>query len=144
MENERDKLVVILAGYKDRMDVFFASNPGMSSRVAHHLDFAAYELGELGPSARQMLGRRPTTSPRTRRTAFREYLTGRMGSPGSPTPAASATSWSGPGSGTPHRLAADQSAAWTRDDLMRLEPSDVRLGADLTLATELPGQPASR
>ena len=47
MENDRDKLVVILAGYKDRMDVFFESNPGMSSRIAHHLDFAAYELEEL-------------------------------------------------------------------------------------------------
>ena len=47
MENDRDKLVVILAGYKDRMDVFFDSNPGMSSRVAHHLDFAPYTLDEL-------------------------------------------------------------------------------------------------
>ena len=44
MENERDKLVVILAGYKDRMDEFFGVNPGMSSRIAHHLDFAAYDL----------------------------------------------------------------------------------------------------
>ena len=43
MENDRDKLVVILAGYKDRMDHFFTSNPGMSSRIAHHLDFAAYD-----------------------------------------------------------------------------------------------------
>jgi hypothetical protein len=47
MENERDKLVVILAGYKDRMDHFFESNPGMSSRIAHHLDFAEYEVNEL-------------------------------------------------------------------------------------------------
>ena len=39
MENQRDDLVVILAGYKDRMDEFFASNPGMASRVAHHFDF---------------------------------------------------------------------------------------------------------
>ena len=42
MENERDKLVVILAGYKDRMDDFFASNPGLRSRVAHHIDFPDY------------------------------------------------------------------------------------------------------
>jgi ATPase family associated with various cellular activities (AAA) len=48
MENDRDKLVVILAGYKDRMEEFFQSNPGMSSRVAHHLDFAPYRLNELG------------------------------------------------------------------------------------------------
>jgi probable Rubsico expression protein CbbX len=39
MENNRDDLVVILAGYKDRMDTFFQSNPGMSSRIAHHIDF---------------------------------------------------------------------------------------------------------
>src|SRR5262249_15881645 len=47
MENERDRLVVILAGYKDRMDDFFGSNPGMSSRITHHLDFAPYDVGEL-------------------------------------------------------------------------------------------------
>ena len=42
MENQRDKLVVILAGYTDRMDAFFRSNPGMQSRVAHHIDFPDY------------------------------------------------------------------------------------------------------
>src|SRR6202012_763455 len=54
MENDRDKLVVILAGYKDRMDEFFSSNPGMSSRIAHHLDFVDYELGELLPIGRSL------------------------------------------------------------------------------------------
>src|SRR6202789_1106307 len=51
MENHRDDLVVILAGYRDRMDTFFQSNPGMSSRIAHHLDFPDYsheELSEIG------------------------------------------------------------------------------------------------
>jgi probable Rubsico expression protein CbbX len=43
MENHRDDLVVILAGYKDRMDTFFSSNPGMKSRIAHHIDFPDYE-----------------------------------------------------------------------------------------------------
>ena len=47
MENERDKLVVILAGYKDRMNDFFNSNPGMQSRVAHHIDFPDYNDAEL-------------------------------------------------------------------------------------------------
>src|SRR3984957_13503473 len=47
MENDRDQLVVILAGYKDRMEVFFESNPGMRSRLAHHLDFASYDIDEL-------------------------------------------------------------------------------------------------
>src|SRR3984893_1846244 len=47
MENQRDDLVVILAGYKDRMEAFFRSNPGMSSRIAHHLDFPDYDNDEL-------------------------------------------------------------------------------------------------
>ncbi|TIU06993.1 MAG: AAA family ATPase, partial [Mesorhizobium sp.] len=42
MENNRDDLVVILAGYKNKMDRFFDSNPGMRSRIAHHLDFPDY------------------------------------------------------------------------------------------------------
>jgi len=47
MENNRDDLVVILAGYKDRMENFFRSNPGMSSRIAHHIDFPDYKDDEL-------------------------------------------------------------------------------------------------
>ncbi len=47
MENQREDLVVILAGYRDRMDKFFASNPGFRSRIAHHIDFPDYDNGEL-------------------------------------------------------------------------------------------------
>ena len=47
MENHRDDLVVILAGYQDRMGTFFKSNPGMSSRIAHHVDFPDYDENEL-------------------------------------------------------------------------------------------------
>ncbi len=57
MENQRDELVVILAGYKDRMDAFFRSNPGMSSRVPHHIDFPDYGAGELMQIAQLMLER---------------------------------------------------------------------------------------
>ncbi len=56
MENHRDDLVVILAGYKDRMDTFFQSNPGMSSRIAHHIDFPDYDEGELSQIASKMVG----------------------------------------------------------------------------------------
>jgi len=56
MENHRDDLVVILAGYKDRMDTFFRSNPGMSSRVAHHIDFPDYTETELAQIATRMVG----------------------------------------------------------------------------------------
>src|SRR6202521_577819 len=55
MENQREDIVVILAGYKDRMESFFQSNPGMRSRIAHHIDFPAYSTGELGQIARLML-----------------------------------------------------------------------------------------
>ncbi len=55
MENQRDDLVVILAGYKDRMDTFFRSNPGLSSRIAHHIDFPDYGVDELLQIARKML-----------------------------------------------------------------------------------------
>jgi probable Rubsico expression protein CbbX len=55
MENQRDDLVVIFAGYKDRMDTFFRSNPGMSSRVAHHIDFPDYTPQELHAIAGLML-----------------------------------------------------------------------------------------
>ena len=47
MENNRDDLVVVLAGYKDKMDRFFESNPGFRSRVAHHIDFPDYSNDEL-------------------------------------------------------------------------------------------------
>ncbi|MCZ7661020.1 MAG: CbbX protein [Xanthobacteraceae bacterium] len=47
MENQREDLVVILAGYRDRMETFFASNPGFRSRIAHHIDFPDYEEEEL-------------------------------------------------------------------------------------------------
>lgn len=56
MENNRDDLVVILAGYKDRMNTFFSSNPGMSSRIAHHIDFPDYSQPELLSIASKMVG----------------------------------------------------------------------------------------
>ncbi len=87
MENQRDDLVVILAGYKDRMDTFFSSNPGMSSRIAHHLDFPDYSAQELLRIADQMLvelnyrfddGRNGLESARA---AFEQYLELRMRQP---------------------------------------------------------------
>jgi len=55
MENQRDDLVVILAGYRDRMDTFFQSNPGLSSRIAHHIEFPDYSSDELEQIAETML-----------------------------------------------------------------------------------------
>ena len=55
METQRDDLVVVVAGYADRMETFFRSNPGLSSRIAHHLDFPDYRPEELEQIAQRML-----------------------------------------------------------------------------------------
>jgi probable Rubsico expression protein CbbX len=74
MENERDKLVVILAGYRARMDEFFNSNLGMQSRVAHHIEFPDFSVDELLQIADLMLEQRAYSfSPEAQRV-FREYV----------------------------------------------------------------------
>jgi probable Rubsico expression protein CbbX len=81
MENNRDDLVVILAGYKNRMDTFFQSNPGMSSRIAHHLDFPDYSTPELLQIADRMLATTQYRFGPEAREAFDSYLQRRTGQP---------------------------------------------------------------
>ncbi len=81
MEGQRDDLVVILAGYKPRMDTFFESNPGMASRVAHHVDFPDYAPEELLAIADLMLGRMHYQLSPAARLALREYVGLRMAQP---------------------------------------------------------------
>ena len=81
MENQREDLVVILAGYKDRMETFFQSNPGVSSRVAHHLDFPDYTLHELLAIAQLMLAEQMYRFSPEALQAFEGYLKRRMHMP---------------------------------------------------------------
>jgi probable Rubsico expression protein CbbX len=81
MENQRDDLVVILAGYRDRMETFFGSNPGMASRVAHHLDFPDYATDELLVIAEQLCARIDYRFDAASRAAMREYIALRMAQP---------------------------------------------------------------
>jgi probable Rubsico expression protein CbbX len=81
MENERDKLVVVLAGYKDRMDDFFSLNPGMSSRVAHHIDFPDYTVDELVLIARMMIKQEEYELTPEAEDALRAYLERRIKQP---------------------------------------------------------------
>jgi len=74
MENQRDDLVVILAGYKDRMDTFFMSNPGMNSRIAHHIDFPDYQEDELAQIAQHMLSAQNYRLNEEAQHAFAKYL----------------------------------------------------------------------
>ncbi|QDZ29422.1 CbbX protein [Noviherbaspirillum sp. UKPF54] len=78
MENNREDLVVILAGYKDRMDRFFESNPGMSSRIAHHIDFPDYRRDELAQIAGLMLAEMQYRFDDAAAGVFSDYLERRM------------------------------------------------------------------
>src|SRR5262249_27628904 len=81
MEAYREDLVVILAGYADRMDTFFRSNPGMASRIAHHIDFPDFTLDELLQIGEQMLEREQYRLSPAARAAFAEYVRLRMSQP---------------------------------------------------------------
>ncbi|HEX8011152.1 MAG TPA: CbbX protein [Casimicrobiaceae bacterium] len=74
MENQREDLVVILAGYKDRMDRFFQTNPGLSSRIAHHIDFPDYSDDELYAIAGLMLDQMHYALSEPAQQALREYI----------------------------------------------------------------------
>lgn len=78
MENNRDDLVVILAGYKDRMDQFFHSNPGMRSRIAHHVDFPDYTPDELLAISKLMLAEQNYRFSEEAEQAFSKYIRLRM------------------------------------------------------------------
>jgi probable Rubsico expression protein CbbX len=81
MENNRDDLVVILAGYADRMDKFFQNNPGFRSRIAHHIDFPDYSDEELLRIAEIMLDRQNYELTPAARDAMAEYIVHRRGQP---------------------------------------------------------------
>ena len=81
MENQRGDLVVILAGYKERMATFFQANPGFHSRIAHHIDFPDYSLGELIEIADLMVRQQNYAFDGASRQAFAEYLALRMTQP---------------------------------------------------------------
>ena len=81
MEDNRDDLVVIFAGYKDRMDTFFKSNPGMASRIAHNIEFPDYSAEELMNIAKLMVKRIQYKFDLQAETAMREYIERRMRQP---------------------------------------------------------------
>ncbi len=81
MENNRDDLVVILAGYHDRMDRFFESNPGFRSRIAHHIDFPDYTDAELLHIAETMLEKQHYHFSPEAKAAFTSYIEHRRQQP---------------------------------------------------------------
>jgi probable Rubsico expression protein CbbX len=74
MENQREDLVVILAGYKERMDTFYGSNPGLASRIANHVDFPDYESDELLEIGKRMLQEQQYILTKEAEASFLEYI----------------------------------------------------------------------
>ena len=81
MENQRDELVVVLAGYKEPMDKFYESNPGLSSRIANHIDFPDYSTDELMKIAGLMLEDQQYQLTPDAENAFRQYIDKRKQKP---------------------------------------------------------------
>ncbi|MEI8105852.1 MAG: CbbX protein [Actinomycetes bacterium] len=125
MEAERDKLVVIFAGYKDRIDEFFRSNPGLSSRVAHHIDFPDYDVDELMAIAQLMLDNQNYKFGTGAEDAFREYLTRRVARPRFAHGRSVRNSIDRARLRQANRLFADGTGTLTREDLMTITPDDI-------------------
>ncbi len=126
MENQRDDLVVILAGYKDRMDRFFSSNPGMASRIAHHVDFPDYAEEELFEIAELMLaGMQYRMSPEAA-TALGEYIALRKAQPHFANARSIRNALDRSRLRQAKRLFERRGAPLTRDELMTIEAADIR------------------
>jgi probable Rubsico expression protein CbbX len=125
MEAERDKLVVIFAGYKDRMDEFFRSNPGLSSRVAHHIDFPDYDIDELMAIAQLMLEQQQYRLGTGAEQAFRAYLERRVTRPRFAHGRSVRNSIDRARLRQANRLFGEGTGVLTRDDLMTITPDDI-------------------
>jgi probable Rubsico expression protein CbbX len=133
MENDRDKVVVILAGYLDKMDAFFASNPGLRSRVAHHLHFADYGLDQLQQIGELMLGQSGYYLSQEAARRLREHIDCERDRPGFANGRTVRNALEAARFRHANRLTSQADRAWSRDDLMRIEAADVELGDRLAI-----------
>jgi len=125
MENQRDDLVVILAGYKDRMDTFFQSNPGMSSRIAHHLDFPDYAVDELLHIAGMTLAQQNYRFGEGAQAAFEQYLGLRIQQPHFANARSVRNALDRARLRQASRLFADRQRILSADDLTTIETADI-------------------
>ncbi len=125
MENNRDDLVVILAGYKDKMDIFFHSNPGMRSRIAHHIDFPDYSADELLAIAQLMLAEQNYRLTDDAKKALLEYTTLRMTMDHFANARSVRNALDRARLRQANRLFADSKKSVTKIDLMTIEAEDI-------------------
>ena len=140
MENNRDDLVVILAGYKNKMDRFFDSNPGMRSRIAHHLDFPDYGVGELKSIAEIMLAEQNYRLSEAAAKALEDYLPIRMRLPHFSNARSVRNALDRARLRQANRLFASRSEKLTRLDLITIEEPDIR-GSRVFAEGRLEGEP---
>ena len=126
MENQREDLIVILAGYKDRMDRFFQSNPGMSSRIAHHIDFPDYSDDELFAIAGLMLDGMQYRLTDEAAKALREYISQRRTQPHFANARSMRNALDRARLRHAKRLFETRGAPLTRDALMTIEADEIR------------------
>jgi len=126
MENNRDDLVVILAGYKDKMDRFFLSNPGMRSRIAHHIDFPDYRPEELETIASVMLADNNYRLSDEAAVALREYIALRMTQPHFSNARSIRNALDRARLRQANRLFSQRGRPLTRLDLITIEAQDIR------------------
>jgi probable Rubsico expression protein CbbX len=126
MENQRDDLVVILAGYKSRMETFFQSNPGLSSRIAHHLDFPDYAQGELLQIGERMLSTMNYRFGTGAREVFERYLGLRLRQPHFANARSVRNALDRARLRQASRLFADADRVLTAEDLTTLVPQDIQ------------------
>ncbi len=125
MENNRADLVVILAGYRDRMDNFFQSNPGMSSRIAHHLEFPDYATDELLQIAERLLAAQHYRFGDGARDVFRDYIVRRAQQPHFANARSIRNALDRARLRQASRLFADRDRAFDAADLTTLLPADL-------------------
>jgi len=126
MENQRDDLVVILAGYKDRMDTFFQSNPGMSSRIAHHIDFPDYTVDELLLISEKMMDNQHYRFAEGTRDVMRKYLERRITQPNFANARSVRNALDRARLRQASRLFADRERVLSEEDLTTIIPSDLQ------------------
>jgi probable Rubsico expression protein CbbX len=143
MENNRDDLVVILAGYKNKMDRFFDSNPGMRSRIAHHLDFPDYGVGELKSIAEIMLAEQNYRLSEAAAKALEEYLPIRMRLPHFSNARSVRNGLDRARLRQANRLFTSRDRVLTKTDLITIEESDIR-GSRVFAEGKLEGEPETK
>ncbi len=125
MENQRDDLVVILAGYKDKMDRFFQSNPGMRSRIAHHIDFPDYTPEELLAIGKLMLAQQNYRLSPEAEEVFKDYIRRRMQMPHFANARSIRNALDRARLRQANRLFASRGKPLTREQIMTIEPADL-------------------